>query len=399
MNISEIKDFVKTNLCEIKDKKVLAVVPDGTRSFPHKLMFETLCENIENVDFIVALGTHPPMEQAEMAQLFGYSYDEYKEKFGNHKLLSHNFKDQSELELIGTLSVKQIEELSNGFFHESVPVKINKHIFEYDHVLICGPVFPHEVVGCSGGHKYFFPGISGAEITDFFHWLGACIFQKNIIGIKDTPVRRVVEEAAKFVKVPHTALCLSVKESDVIDMFYGETLDVWNKASDLSQNIHIKYTGKEYKTVLSVCPEMYKDIWTAGKCMYKLEPVLAEGADLIIYAPHITEISFTHGEVLKEIGYHTRDFFLANWEKYKDYPWGILAHSTHVKGCGTMENGVEKPHANVILATGIPEEVCKSINLGYMDYRKINIADYENREDEGVLVVPHAGEILYRVNK
>ena len=130
--------------------------------------------------------------------------------------------------------------------------------------------------------------------------------------------------------------------------------------------------------------------------MYKLEPVLADGADLIIYAPHITEISYTHGEVLREIGYHTRDFFLENWEKYKNYPWGILAHSTHVKGCGCMENGIEKPHANVILATSISEEVCRSVNLGYMDYRKINIKDYENREDEGVLVVPHAGEILYR---
>ena len=29
---------------------------------------------------------------------------------------------------------------------------------------------------------------------------------------------------------------------------------------------------------------------SAGKCMYKLEPVVADGGELIIYAPHIHEI-------------------------------------------------------------------------------------------------------------
>lgn len=392
----ELKNFITEKISYLKGKKVLVIVPDGTRSFPHKDIFLILDEILKDCDFMVALGTHPPMSLEEMCDLFSFDYNEYKDKYSHHKLISHNYKDQSELKLIGTLSKEKIEELSNNMFHEPVPVKINKHIFEYDHILIAGPIFPHEVVGCSGGHKYFFPGVSGAEITDFFHWLGACIFQKNIIGIKDTPVRRVVETAADFVTVPHTALCLNVKENEILDAYYGETREAWSTISDKVQKTHIKYMDKTFKTVLSICPEMYKDIWTAGKCMYKMEPILAEGANLIIYAPHIDEISYTHGEVLKEIGYHTRDYFLNDWDKFKNYPWGILAHSTHVKGCGSMENGVEKPNANVILATSIPEDVCKSINLGYMDYKTINIEDYMNREDEGILVVPHAGEILYR---
>ena len=154
---------------------------------------------------------------------------------------------------------------------------------------------------------------------------------------------------------------------------------------------------KKYKTVLSCAPKMYEDIWTAGKCMYKLEPILDEDSTLIIYAPHITEVSVTHGEILKEIGYHTRDYFLGNWEKFKDYPWGVLAHSTHVKGFGTYENGIEKPNANVILATGIPKEECEKINLGYMNPDDINIADYKDREDEGILYVPSAGEVLFKL--
>jgi len=79
--------------------------------------------------------------------------------------------------------------------------------------------------------------------------------------------------------------------------------------------------------------------------------VLAEGGELIIDAPDLSEISFTHGPLIEEVGYHCRDFFLKQWDKYRHYPWGILAHSTHVHGLGTYENGVEKARARVVLAT------------------------------------------------
>jgi nickel-dependent lactate racemase len=142
---------------------------------------------------------------------------------------------------------------------------------------------------------------------------------------------------------------------------------------------------------------MYDDIWTAGKVMYKLEPIVADGGTLIIYAPHISEVSYTHGKVLDRIGYHVRDYFLKQMDKFKDIPRSSMAHATHVRGCGTYENGVEKPRVNVILATGIPKERCDRINLGYMNPAQIKIADYENHEHEGVLLVPHAGEILHRL--
>jgi hypothetical protein len=130
--------------------------------------------------------------------------------------------------------------------------------------------------------------------------------------------------------------------------------------------------------------------------MYKLEPALADGADLIIYAPHLHEVSVVHGKLIESIGYHTRDYFLKQWEKFKHIPWGTLAHSTHVKGIGTYENGVETPRVNVILATGIPEATCRKINLGYLDWRSIKVEDYQHREAEGILHVPKAGEMLYR---
>jgi hypothetical protein len=131
--------------------------------------------------------------------------------------------------------------------------------------------------------------------------------------------------------------------------------------------------------------------------MYKLEPVLADGGELIIYAPHITEVCVSHGKTIEEVGYHCRDYFLKQWDKFKHHPWGVLAHSTHVRGIGTYENGVEKCRAKVTLATQISREKCEAINLGYRDPKSINVEDFANREGEGVLLVRKAGEMLYQL--
>jgi hypothetical protein len=53
----------------------------------------------------------------------------------------------------------------------------------------------------------------------------------------------------------------------------------------------------------------------------------------------------------------------------------------------------------VVLATGIPESVCREINLGYRDPKTIRKEDFANREGEGVLLVPKAGEMLYRLEE
>ena len=124
---------------------------------------------------------------------------------------------------------------------------------------------------------------------------------------------------------------------------------------------------------------------------------IADGAELVIYAPHITEVSYTHGKVIDRIGYHVRDYFLKQMEKFAGVPRGVMAHSTHVKGIGTFEGGIEKPRVNVILATGIPEKRCRKINLGYRDPKSINPEEWKGREKEGIVVIPKAGEQLYRL--
>ncbi len=385
---------------EVSGKRVLLILPDHTRTAPigqmFKLIHEAWADQAEKLDCLIALGTHPPMSQEMMYRRVDITAEEHSTRFLEVRFFNHVWKDPDALVEIGSLGAAEVGEITDGLFEIEIPISVNRLVFDYDLLLIVGPVFPHEVVGFSGGNKYLFPGIAGQRIIDFFHWLGAVITNPVIIGNKWTPVRKVVDRAATMVETPKLALSLVVTGEDLAGLYLGRPEDSWSQAADLSQKLHIVYKDRPFHTVLSCAPEMYDDIWTAGKCMYKLEPVVADGGTLIIYAPHVKDISVTHGHILEEVGYHTRDYFLRNWDRFQHYPWGVLAHSTHVRGIGCMEDETEKPRVNVVLATQIPPETCAKISLGYIDPATINPQDYADREDEGVLYVPKAGEILYR---
>lgn len=378
-------------------RKLLVIVPDDTRTSPMPLLYKTFVEilfpRVQKLAFLVALGTHPPLTEVQLARLFGPSFPHPK-----IPVYQHMWQEPQALVRVGKLAKERMAELSNSLLPLEVDVEINRLVLEFDQILIVGPVFPHEVVGFSGGHKYFFPGISGPTMVNVSHWLGALITNPKINGHKWTPVRAMIEEAAKFVSTPRLGLSLVLRGHEVVGLFLGEVVEAWEAAADLSAQVNIVWTPKPYKFVLSMAPSMYRELWLAGKCMYKLEPVVADGGTLVIYGPHIREISPTHGEWLLRVGYHVRDFFLAHWEKYKHVPWAVLAHSTHVKGIGTYRAGLEQPRIHVVLATGIPKEICQRINLGYQDPETLKPQELQGREDEGILVVPNAGEQLWRLS-
>ncbi|MDP7052248.1 MAG: lactate racemase domain-containing protein [Verrucomicrobiota bacterium] len=388
---------------EYRGQKILLIVPDHTRTAPVGLLFKSTYRQIGEataaLDVMIALGTHPPMNEEAICERLEISLAERRNQYAKVQFHNHEWDNPNALKEIGVIPASDIAELSGGRFEMELPVKINRRLFNYDQVIIVGPVFPHEVVGFSGGNKYLFPGVSGPELLNFFHWLGAVISNPKIIGHKWTAVRKVVDRASAMVAVDKRCFAMVVRpDKSLAGLFFGTPESAWDAAANLSDKVHIIYKNQPFHTILSCAPPMYDDIWVGGKCMYKLEPVLADGGELIIYGPHIKSISHTHEAGLREVGYHCSSWLLEHWEKYKNHPWGLLAHSSHVKGIGQVVNGMEKPRANVTLATGLSEAVCGEINLGYRDPASINIEDYANREDEGVLLVRRAGEMLHRLN-
>jgi nickel-dependent lactate racemase len=387
---------------DYRDKRILLIVPDGTRTAPIGLMFRLLHEQIgaitKSLDVMIALGTHPPMTDAAIFRRLEISETERNTTYRRVQFFNHEWHKPAALRRIGVIPAEEIRELSGGLFAMDVPVEINARVFDYDRIVIVGPVFPHEVVGFSGGNKYLFPGISGPELLNFFHWLGAVITTPRIIGSKWTAVRKIVDRAGAMLEIDKLCMAMVVRsDKSLAGLFIGTPEKAWDEASELSRKIHIIYKDAPFHTILSCAPEMYSELWTAGKAMYKLEPVLADGGELILYAPHVREVSATHGDTILEVGFHCRDYFVKQWDRFKHHPWGVLAHSAHVHGLGAFEDGVERARARVTLATAIPSALCRQINLGYRDPSTVRPEDFANREDEGVLLVPRAGEILHQL--
>jgi lactate racemase len=391
---------------KFRNQRLLVLIPDHTRSLPLPLLFRLLVEvlrDAKQLDFMVALGTHPSLGEENLNKLVGISTEERSTIFKHIGLLNHEWDKSSALTSLGMIEQGEIMQIAGKSWHSSLPnevdIRINKAALEYDHLIILGPTFPHEVVGFSGGAKYLFPGISGADMINATHWLGALAGVVGTIGIKDTPVRAMIHAAAQRLKTPITLISLTVEGHELSGLFIGDHLSAWSEAADLSAQRHIQWVSKPFERVLSCAPSMYDELWTGAKAMYKLEPAVAIGGEVVIYAPHLDVVSHVHGKYINEVGYHILPYFLNDWERFKNIPLGVLAHSTHLRGSGMMENGIEKPNVRVTLASKISAEDCEHLNLNYLDPSKINLDEWQDQEDEGILCVPKAGEILYRVKR
>ncbi len=388
---------------QIDGARVLIIIPDGTRTMPMPLLFEILQQEIgaraAACDYLVALGTHPLMRDAQLSTLIGQPV--INGVCGTSKVTNHRWDLPDTFAELGVIPRTEVARISAGLLDEAIPVRINRLALDYDQILICGPVFPHEVVGFSGGNKYLFPGIGGPEMIGQTHWLGALMGSYALIGTHSTPVREMIDAAAEMLKTPVACLSLVVTANGVAAAYFGPGIESWKAAADISSQVHIEWVDKPFQKVLSVMPTLYDDLWTAAKGMYKVEPALADGGEVIIYAPHISEVSYTHGADIDRVGYHCRDYFVQQWERFKNVSRAVLAHSTHLRGQGSYDpqSEVEDLRVRVTLATGIPEDRCQNLNLGYLDPASVHLEEWNGREADGIKLIPRAGEILYRLKK
>jgi lactate racemase len=404
----QVIDQVQAGLTglNLTGKRVLVIIPDGTRTAPIPLMIRALYRAIgrhaKQFDVMIALGTHQAMSDEALERHLGMGAND-RALLRNFNVMNHEWYKSGTLVTIGTVPAAEARSITENIITEDIPVHINRQVLEHDHVIICGPVFPHESVGFSGGNKYLFPGVAGFDTISTFHWLSAMLTVMGIIGIEDTLVRRLIDKYATYVQTPVTCVAFVVSDKGMHAVFTGDAITAQKQAAEVSAQVHVTYLDKAVHTVVAHAAEHYDDLWTGGKAMYKAEPVVADGGRVIIYAPHITEVSYTHGKWLDEAGYHVRDYFAKQMDRFAHIPKVALGHSTSVKGSGTYDadTKVESPRIQVDIATRIPRERTEHVNLGYIDPATISIEDWQRKaqDDEGILVIPHAGEMLFRLKK
>src|SRR4026207_1274997 len=380
-----------------RGERVLAIIPDKTRDDNTDLLFPIADQFLRQrgvacFDALVAQGTHPPMTESQKRSKIGDDH------FAG-RIFDHRWDSAEEIVTLGELSAETVSLLTGGLIDVSVPVTINRLLAAggYDTVIVFGATVPHEVAGFAGGAKYFFPGVAGPELTHTTHWLGALAGIENTIGQVDTPTRRLIEAAADLIEARIISLNTVVSRQDGAELvtyalFAGEVREAFRRAAEVSRQTHIRYTGRKYKRVIALLDAHYDELWVGGKASYKLGSIIEEGGELIIYAPHLTKLSETHGALIEKYGYapleSVRDMLGVSPELRENLC--IAAHLAHVAYAGRLDDeGKVVPRYKITMASGLDEETCRRVNLGYIDYRTF---DYEAlRLDPDTLIVSDAG--------
>jgi nickel-dependent lactate racemase len=408
LTAAEMRPIVEDALRSIgRGSRVLAVVSDRTRDdntpelFP--LVSQTLARaGAASLDVLIAQGTHVAMNDGDKRAKIGAGLAALP-LLGT--VFDHHWDRESELTTLGTIGADVIAAETGGLLRESVSIRLNAHLApgQYDTVLVLGATVPHEVAGFAGGAKYFFPGVAGPELTHMTHWLGALATIERVIGRVETPTRRLIEAAAAFVPAPVIALTtVSTRDQAGLKtraLFAGDLRGTVRRAAEVSQQVHVRYTGRRYKRVVAILDEHYDELWVGGKASYKLGGVIERGGELIIYAPHLSAISLTHGALSEKYGY-------APLERVRDMVEGsdelranlcVAAHLAHVSYAGDKNaDGVVTPRYRITLAANLSEEVCRRVNLGYLDMRTFDPRAF--RDDPDTLTVENAGRDLYLVD-
>jgi lactate racemase len=386
--------------------RVLAIVSDRTRDDNTPSLFPVISQELARLgagrlDALVAQGTHPAMSDADKRAKIGWGLAEIP-LLGD--VFDHHWDRAETLRSVGSLSAADVSALTGGLISEAVDVRLNAKVVDgsYDAVIVIGATVPHEVAGFAGGAKYFFPGVAGPELTHLTHWLGALATIERVIGRVDTPTRRMIEAAADLIPVPVTAFT-SVMTRDSSGaatraLFAGDIRETFRKAAAISQQVHVKYAGRQYKRVIAILDDHYDELWVGGKASYKLGAIIEPGGELVIYAPHLKHISITHGRLIEKYGYapleQVREMLDGSHELRGNLC--VAAHLAHVSYAGRQTaDGRVEPRYRITLASGVSEETCRRVKLGFADYRTLDPNQY--RSDPDTFVVDKAGRDLYLV--
>ncbi|MCX6327130.1 MAG: lactate racemase domain-containing protein [Bacteroidia bacterium] len=273
-------------------KKVLVVPPDFSRFHSRAGDLTTLAYNYykESIkDILPALGTHAPMSDHELDEMFK----------GVPKYLFRIHNWRKDVVTVGTVPGEFVSKITDGAIDYSWPAQLNRLVFNggHDLILSVGQVVPHEVIGMANYNKNLFVGTGGQEGINKSHFIGAVYGMERIMGKASNPVRSLLNYAsANFtthlpIVYVHTVIGRDDAGKLVIrGLFIGDDEEVFRLAAELSIKVNFTMLDKPLKkVVVYLDPSEYKSTWLGNKSIYRTRMAMADNGELIVLAPGLKE--------------------------------------------------------------------------------------------------------------
>jgi len=378
-------------------RKVLMVVPDFTRYFSNagliaNISYHWCCDHGVEVEILEALGTHVPMTEQEISQMYG--------DIPLCKFHAHDWRH--DVVNIGQVPSSFVEEVTEGLWSEPVDVEINRMVVDpsFDLVLSIGQVVPHEVIGMANHSKNLFVGVGGSSMINQSHIIGAVYGMERMMGRDHTPVRKVFDYAAEhFLKDVHVLYVLTTctaPEGAILThgLFIGEGRKPLEDAIECVKRHNIDFVEHGIKKcVVYLDPKEFKSTWLGNKSVYRTRMAMADGGELIVLAPGVDKFGEdpTNDKLIRKYGYNGRLHTLELLKSCDDLKenMGVAAHLIHGSSDGrfsityAVKNISQKEIENVGFIPASYDEIAEKYNPSKLKY------GYNDVNGETVFFIPN----------
>lgn len=368
---SELSKYLDKTLSRFtagkKVQKILIVPPDFTRFYSMSgkitsMLYAKLKDSC-TVDILPALGTHMPMTEKELNDMF--------EGIPHDRFFVHDWKN--DVVKIGEVPKEFVNEVSEGLVNEKMDVEVNKMFLDktYDLIISVGQVVPHEVVGMANYTKNIVVGIGGNNMINKSHMLGAFYGMERMMGRDHSPVRKVFDYAQeKYLSSFPLFYILTVTtqngpSADIHALYAGNGRDAFEAGVKDSLEKNFTFLDEEpEKMVVYLDEREFKTTWVGNKAIYRTRMAIAEGGELIILAPEVKRFGEDdeNDRLIRKYGYIGRENILKKVDENDDLKnnLSVAAHIIHGSSDGKFNISYAVRH--------MTKEEIEKANFKYLDY-------------------------------